>query len=383
MQKNISKTSTPITSVIRRILLLYCGLAILSYTLRYLSGEFSDSTPWTFIAWTYAAIYAIVFEYSRRLCVPPRGNRLYSALFLAPALIQMGRDITLSIANRRGTVGESHIIIILFLLSGLYISFAILNALLLRSAYLARVSRPNIPALELEVFPPSTNGDSPITDIHLSLLGRGNSYVDRVIHSVLDRSAKSERTAGFSLMIMIALVMVGGMTSFGLWFLTHADRINTLEAERNKLILLQTETKDVLDKLGPGYEDAKAQLDRLIKFIDKNYSTSTSYEATLNKLSLQSQSNYADIAIRVTIAVLTIFLVQVFFAVYKYNRHLAIMLAAKAEALELVGSDDDARKELCREAVSIVKESVPGFGQSPRTPIEEAVRTAERIRKQE
>lgn len=105
----------------------------------------------------------------------------------------------------------------------------------------------------------------------------------------------------------------------------------------------------------------------------------TKYEATLERLKEESKSNYADIAIRVTIAVLTIFLVQVFFSVYKYNRHLAIMLSAKAEALELVSNDDDARKELSREAVSIVKESIPGFGPNPRTPMEEAGRITERV----
>ncbi|HEX8499570.1 MAG TPA: hypothetical protein VF659_03180 [Pyrinomonadaceae bacterium] len=172
------------------------------------------------------------------------------------------------------------------------------------------------------------------------------------------------------------------MASFGLWAFTHADRINTLESERNKILamergleLLQARAANADDK------ELKTSVDSLLKTVKDTYSTSPNYEATLNRLSQQSQTNLPDIAVRVTIAVLTIFLVQVFFSVYKYNRHLSMMLAAKAEALELAGSDEAAKKKLSLEAVDIVKEGLPGFGPSPRTPMEEVIRAAERLGK--
>jgi hypothetical protein len=230
---------------------------------------------------------------------------------------------------------------------------------------------------------------SPSNDVlalpsRLSLLGKGEGYIDRVINSVIDRSIRSERQANFSLVIMLMLVMVGGMASFGLWALTHADRISTLESETNNLRRLSESFQDVRDKLDSNNEAAaKDSLARLDQFVKDNKLDYQSYKDTLGRLSQQSQLNYGDIAIRVTIAVLTIFLVQVFFAVYRYNRHLAIMLAAKAEALELAGNDDDSRKDLSREAVSIIKESIPGFGAHPKTPIEEIVRAVDRLRKRD
>jgi hypothetical protein len=383
MQTTDSDLSALPTSIFRRVFLLYGGLAIISFTFSYLGGGFRYSPlslPWHFLGWIYSASLALVIDYGRRLCVPPKSSRAYRALFLAPALVQIGLNISRSIIYigfDDASLGEN----LYFLMGALAVGLALVGVRLLQSAYIAHTTRLDISVADLESPIPSEDGASSVTNIPSHLLGQGDSYIDRVIKSVVGRSMKSEHVASISMIIMIVLVMVGGMASFGLWAFTHADRISSLEAERNKLISLQADMKEVRDKLTTGSEDAKAQLDRLIKFIDQNYSTSESFKETLNRLSVQSQTNYADIAIRVTIAVLTIFLVQVFFSVYKYNRHLAIMLAAKAEALELAGNDAAARKELSREAVSIVKESVPGFGPHPRTPIEEATSMAERFRK--
>jgi hypothetical protein len=267
-----------------------------------------------------------------------------------------------------------------FVAWGVECGAVIVGVWLLHSGYKFRTTSLDHQSVS-ENFAVTTNEPESRDALRTNLLGRGDGYIDRVIHSVINRSLKSERIATFSLIVMLVLVLIGGMASFGLWAFTHADRISSIESERNKLTLLQAEMQELKQELTSSDQAAAAKLDRLLKFVDQNYKTSPSYEATLNRLSQQSQSNYADIAIRVTIAVLTIFLVQVFFAVYKYNRHLAIMLSAKAEALELAGSDDDARKELSHEAVSIVKEAVPAFGAQPRTPIEEAARLAAKIGK--
>jgi hypothetical protein len=383
MQNTVLGSSSLTANVLRRVFLLYGGLAIASMTFSYLGGSYPNSIWNISISWIWAASSAAIFEYSRRLSIPPRDAFFYKILFLAPALIQIGQDMARFLAYRSFSRAES-VEYIFLLLAVLDISWLILCVGLLRSAYMGYINSLTTPAREFEDRAPSANDLSSITKVPLfRLLGRGDGYIDRVINSVIERSMKSERQANFSLTIMLILVMIGGMASFGLWVFTHADRISTLEAERNKLITLQEGFKDALDKLDPNDAESKARLDRLIKFIEQNYSNSESYKDSLNRLSQQSQSNYADIAIRVTIAVLTIFLVQVFFAVYKYNRHLSNMLAAKAEALELAGNDEDSRKELSREAVSIVKESVPGFGARPRTPLEEVVQAADKLRKRE
>ena len=115
---------------------------------------------------------------------------------------------------------------------------------------------------------------STISDEKISYsLGQGNSYVDRVIHSVQERTIKTEGVANFSLIIMLILVFVGGMASFGLWAFTHADRINTLEAERNKLISLQNQINEIKGTTTINEEITRAKFDRINKFIDDKYLT--------------------------------------------------------------------------------------------------------------
>lgn len=385
MQKTTLEPSDSARFILRRIFLLYIGLAFTSLTFAYLGGvtRVSRMFPvWHALSWSYATAFACVIDYGIKMNVARRSSRAYKYLFLAPALTQLAQDFSRFIFYR--DIGDQGLNEELGAFLGIIdITVAFIGVNLLRSAYIAHKNRLGTSDVKSETPVPPDDDSSPVESSPSTLLGRGDGYIDRVIHSVMERSVKSEHVANFSMYIMLALVMIGGMASFGLWIFTHADRISTLEAQRKKLITLQEGFKDAQVKLGSNNEELKVQLDRLIKFIDHDYSDSEPYKEAFNRLSLQSQTNYADIAIRVTIAVLTIFLVQVFFAVYKYNRHLAIMLGAKAEALELAGNDADARKELSREAVSIVKESVPGFGARPRTPLEEVVQMAEKLRKRE
>jgi hypothetical protein len=369
------------TPVLRRILLIYGGLAVITLSILYLNGLEAEELFYIAMAWFFASSMALIFGYSRRLGAPNRRSIFYRYFYLAPSLARVLDLLVLLLRHR--DIGYSFrnyytLINIIIYVFDIFIMF--FCAHLLRLALIDRV-RPNTAELSVQNSPDVEA--VPFSDNSFALLGQGTDYINRVVRSVIGRSIKSESTARFSLTVMLILVMVGGMASFGLWAFTHADRISTLEYERSKLINLENEVKAIRDKLGEGVDTVKPQLDRLLKFIDDNYSDSESYKADLARLSQQSQSNYADIAIRVTIAVLTIFLVQVFFSVYKYNRHLAIMLAGKAEALELVRNDDEARKELSREVISIVKETIPGFGSHPRTPIEEAIRATENIRKKE
>jgi len=359
------------------ILVLYSSLAVITATSYYLGGIGGgiSSSVWPIVSWAYAAAFAFVLEFGRLLCLPPRIGAGYRLLYLGPAVVQTGQSTLTFISYTRVTASYEIVYLILAVFD---CGLAVIGIRLLISAYRSRAFQSPSDVVNRESAPTNYKETN---EVIVKLLGQGSSYIDRVINSIIGRSLKSERIATFSLIIMLFLVSIGGMASFGLWAFTHADRISSIENERNKLVTLQAELQGIKESIGTNNQEITYRLDRLLKFIDQNYKTSPSYESTLNRLSQQSQSNYADIAIRVTIAVLTIFLVQVFFAVYKYNRHLAIMLAAKAEALELVGSDDDARKNLSREAVSIVKETVPGFGSQPRTPLEEITRFAEKVGK--
>lgn len=374
-------------AIITRVALLYTLFALLSLSFSFVGGVFRYE-PWTLLysimGWLQAALIALTAEYSRRLVSGPK-TALADTFFLGmPAFAQLFADASQFLFVRSGpafSIAQS------FLISSYvidYFVFFIIGRWLLlahrnkgQSTDQGETRSTQAVVVEGEDLAPELKKD-------ITRLGAGEGSVDRVINSVIWRSIKSERIATFSLRVMIILVIVGSMASFGLWIFTHADRISLLEAEQTRLVRLQGEVKDLKDKLGAGATDEiKAQLDRVNKVIADNYSNEQSFKETMDRLNLQSQTNYADIAIRVTIAVLTIFLVQVFFSVYKYNRHLAIMLAAKAEALELAGSDETARKELSREAITIVKESIPGFGAHPKTPLEQIAQAFERVRGRE
>jgi hypothetical protein len=379
MKAIILNQSDSVASIVRRTFLIYSALSVTSFIYAFLNGLPSLELIFIPMMWMWSATYGVILDLGTRLCVPPRRSLVYRSLIYAPIPVQIGQDLTRILAYRALHDVGRYVYMLLWLLD---VCLLLIGVLLLRSAYESRVKDPASPAA-LPVVPTTPVDDIPAPSAAITspLLGQNNDFIARVIHTVLSRSARSERAANFSLTVMLVLVMVGGMASFGLWAFTHADRISTLEKEHGNLIKLQKEMREVQEKLGGDREEVALRLNNLYNFIEQNYSTSANYEATLNSLKLQSQSNYADIAIRVTIAVLTIFLVQVFFSVYKYNHHHANMLAAKAEALELAGNDTDARKELSREAVSIVKESVPSFSPYPRTPIEEAIMMAEKLKK--
>ncbi|HXI25594.1 MAG TPA: hypothetical protein VNG71_17135 [Pyrinomonadaceae bacterium] len=357
-----------------RISLVYAALFLATLSFTYLNG-FSYrllSLSSLVLTWSCLWLAGIALVYFSRLPILPS-----AFLSLMPALFEFARGISRVYGYRLEPGSGFELVNALFNTAEIFL--VMFTVTLFRSHGRPNSARPQV--ITPVGTPPAVAKKTLEPDFPLGLLGRGQSQLDAVIRSVVERSTKSDRHANFSLAVMLVLVMIGGMASFGLWAFTHADRISTLEAEKNKLTGLQEGFRGAASKLVSNDPTAKDSVDRISKFIQDNYPNSETYRDTLNRLSQQSQTNYADIAIRVTIAVLTIFLVQVFFAVYKYNRHLAIILAAKAEALELAGSDEDSRKELSREAVSIVKEGVPGFSAHPRTPIEEIIQAAERLKR--
>lgn len=361
---------------VTRILAIYGGLALLSLFYQFLGGRFRNwwggydlfELAFAPVYWAYVAAIALILDLGIRQRLSAQENRAYYLLWLAPALIRIGQDFIL--------VKQLPLALLYPLLSLFQVALLLFGVGLLWRAYRSQATGATGAVTKTAGAEQSKHLES--TADPLFMLGRGNGYVDRVIRSVLGRSAKAERAASFSLGVMLILVLVGGMASFGLWVFTHADQISTIEAERKKLLDLASEMEGLRNSSD---QEVKNRADRLLDFVKQNYSNSTTLEGTLSRLTTQSQTNVADIAIRVTIAVLTIFLVQVFFSVYKYNRHLGSLLAAKAEALELAANDEDARRELSHEAIAVVKESVPGFGPQPRTVYEQAIGVAEKFAK--
>jgi hypothetical protein len=212
------------SSILLRILPTYLVLAVSSIALSYLSGAFSFNLYWMVTSWISAAIQAFVLEYSRDLSVPRRKGFAFQIFFTIPAVTQLVQDFALT---DRFDLRQYNFLV--FLVMWIVRTGAlIVGVWLLHSAYKFRASSLN------DLQPAPENPTVAINDLQsrnadpTTLLGRGNDYVDRVIHSVVSRSSQSERMASFSLVVMLVLVLIGGMASFGLWAFTHADRISSI-----------------------------------------------------------------------------------------------------------------------------------------------------------
>lgn len=127
-------------------------------------------------------------------------------------------------------------------------------------------------------------------------------------------------------------------------------------------------------------KDIKAEIKKISKDLPKTYGDKNTYKEAIDNVERISNISWPDIAARVTIALLTLFLVQIFFSVYRFNRQLSSILSAKAEALELIGQDKEDEKLLRQELVATVKESTPGFGPIPKTFLQEAIDFANKLK---
>jgi hypothetical protein len=190
----------------------------------------------------------------------------------------------------------------------------------------------------------------------------------RIANAISTRSHQAAESARISMIIMIVLVLVGGGASVGLWFFGQLDRIRAIEVERNRLLQLSVGIQR-LPRLAAA--DQVQAVKDMQKVIQDNYDAPNDYRVFLKDIADKLQTSWPDIAIRVTLAVLTLFLVQIFFAVYKYNQHLSNLLAAKAEALELLAVTPEDRQRVRSEMIPLATESLPGFAAGPQTPLQD------------
>lgn len=198
------------------------------------------------------------------------------------------------------------------------------------------------------------------------LLGKGNTILDRVIASILSRANLSNRIINFSLIIMIVIVAIGGGASFGTVALNEAKKIRDLESERLKLVSIINNIResDTL-KFPISYE-------KTIKAVDARLGDENTYKTTIEKIEKQSNISWTDIAMRITIAALTLFLVQIFFHIYKFNQQQASQLFTKAEIMELY-KESGADQNALRSGLLSKIDSTPNFEKTPPTPTEQFI----------
>jgi hypothetical protein len=236
-----------------------------------------------------------------------------------------------------------------------------------------------------------------------ALLGTENNVIDRVILSMLFRAEASVRTSKFSILIMIILVCIGGTASVGTVALDQFSKVRELEKHRGNLIKLSdqflgnnlrvTVTRDTSAYEDP-YEGSVGSRKRFhtdiyiqdsltlasIKYtLEELYGSKDSYKDIIDKINQQSTFSTNEIIMRISIAALTLFLVQVFFHIYRFNQKQATSLFTRSEVFEL-HKENDADKKNLREILASKLEESPKFGKSPSTPIEQVINIAEKAK---
>jgi hypothetical protein len=258
------------------------------------------------------------------------------------------------------------------------ITFLTFLTLALRSSLQANAAKlDKVERIPLTGVIPSTQRDAGISAPDAITPSPDVVIHTRVTEIIRARSERTSDNARLSMIIMIVLVLVGGGASVGLWFFGQLDRVRSIEVERNKLVALSSGLETLPHIAGPDQPKAIAELQNQIQF---QFGQNNTYQQFLRDIAERTQTSWPDIAIRVTLAVLTLFLVQIFFAVYKYSQHLSNVLAAKAEALELLSVTPEDRQHVRNEMIALVREGVPGFGSGPNTPLQEILELLGKLR---
>jgi len=223
------------------------------------------------------------------------------------------------------------------------------------------------------------------------LLGQGSSIIDRVIRSLFYRANRSEKTAKLSLALIVLLVFIGGSISIGTIAMGQFTKLRQLEKVRQEMLSiinnLDTTTTFVMTDKTPystAYvikEDSTIaeSIKETIETTFGSLEDTKNYKQLLENIQKKESYNISEMVMRVAIAALTFFLVQVFLKIYKYNQQQSTSLLTKAEVLELFNEPGTDIKKL-REILASKIEENPKFGNTPSTPIEQIINIADKAK---
>lgn len=202
-----------------------------------------------------------------------------------------------------------------------------------------------------------------------NVLGTGNSILDKVIRVIIDRVNTSKSTINITFYTILIIVVFGVSFSVGTVALNELSRIRELESTRIDMLKISNKLTTTVGNDTTKLADLKRDIQDLVS---QKYGAENSYEKTLANIEKQTSVSWPDIAMRVTIAALTLFLVQIFFNIYKYNQQQVAALLTKAETLELYRADGANQEEL-RKGLLDKLENNPGFDKNPTSPSEQII----------
>lgn len=197
-------------------------------------------------------------------------------------------------------------------------------------------------------------------------LGQGDTGLDRIIRSLIQRADASRRNILFTIIAIAGIVTVGISFSVGMTAYSEIKKVRELEKTRLELIAI---TKEITNSDPAKFPELKKDIQ---KIISQKYGDEKSYQQTIQNIEKQTVVSWPDIAMRVTIAALTLFLVQVFFNIYKYNQQQLANLLTRAETLELY-RETGADQEALRTGLLAKLDTNPSFDKTPVSPTEQII----------
>lgn len=211
------------------------------------------------------------------------------------------------------------------------------------------------------------------------LLGNGTTLIYNVINSLNFRASNAIRMTNTALMMIIGIVLVGGGASIGMAAFNDIQKIRDLELARKNLVVMTNDLKEVKVKMGIFYRSDTAEVSELLKDMNSKLANTSDYKTLLDSLKDKSTISWEDIAMRATIAALTLFLVQVFFQIYKFNQQQSFYLNSKAEVIELYKMEDTDKTELPKVLLEKLDANIR-FGKDIATPIEQVINILAKVK---
>lgn len=197
------------------------------------------------------------------------------------------------------------------------------------------------------------------------------TLLDEIIFSIEERVTLASKRIFFSLIAMIVIVIVGSSASFGTVALNEANKIRELESERIKMLTASRQLRNVDN------ENYQEKLKEIQKLIEDKYGKNNDYKELIGKIEQESYISWPDIAMRITIAALTLFLVQIFFHIYKYNQRQESNLLSRIEVFKLYTDEKAEINQLRNGLVSKMNSNIE-FEKSPTSPTEQIINIIEK-----
>jgi hypothetical protein len=245
--------------------------------------------------------------------------------------------------------------------------------------------------------------ETPRPHAHNIALGNGVTTLDNVIKSIISRAESSAKMTTTALFLMVIIVFIGGGASIGTIALSELNKVREMEQAKKDFVSMKSEiikygrspttypnTVEIpaltdtsnasrSEFLSKTQRDINANYNQLLKSLNTTLND-TNYEKLINKIDTTHAISWEDIAMRATIAALTLFLVQVFFHIYKYNQQQSSFLFGKAEAIELCKTSEPAHAELKKAIIDKLETDVK-FGKDPTSAIDQVINALEKIKK--